>query len=114
MKGFLFDENVPMPLRFVPSLPVIHATSLRPSPSDQELWTYATQNALAIVSKDTDFADRVMHAAPPPWVVHLRFGNLRSAAFEALLATAWPRVESLLPAHKLIRVFVDRIESVRD
>ncbi len=39
MKGFLFDENVPMPLRFVPSLPVIHATSLRSSPSDKELWS---------------------------------------------------------------------------
>jgi predicted nuclease of predicted toxin-antitoxin system len=114
VNGFLFDENVPMPLRFVPSLPVIHATSLGPSRSDRALWTHATQNALVIVSKDTDFADLVMHAAPPPWVVHLRFGNLRRAAFQILLATAWPRVETLLPAHKLIRVFADRIESVRD
>jgi predicted nuclease of predicted toxin-antitoxin system len=53
--------------------------------------------------QDADFADRVMDATPPPWVVHLRFGNLRRAAFE-----------SLLPLHKLIRVFADRIESVRD
>jgi predicted nuclease of predicted toxin-antitoxin system len=114
VKGFLFDENVPIPLRFVPSLPVIHATSLSPSPSDRVLWTFATQNAFVIVSKDTDFADRVMDAAPPPWVVHLRFGNLRRAAFQRLLADAWPRVEALLPLHKLIRVFADRIESVRD
>ena len=114
MKGFLFDENVPMPLRFVPSLPVIHATSLGPRPSDRTLWTYATQHELAIVSKDTDFADRAMAATPPPWVVHLRFGNLRMSAYQSLLADAWPRIESLLPAHKLIRVFADRIESVRD
>jgi len=114
VKGFLFDENVPIPLRFVPSLPVIRATSLGPSPSDLELWNYATHNTLVIVSKDTDFADRVMDATPPPWIVHLRFGNLRRAAFETLLASAWPRVESLLPLHKLIRVFADRIESVRD
>jgi predicted nuclease of predicted toxin-antitoxin system len=114
VKGFLFDENVPMPLRFVPSLPVVHATSLGPSPSDRQLWTYATQHALVIVSKDADFADRVMQATPPPWVIHLRFGNLRRVAFEALLDTAWPRVESLLPAHKLIRVFADRIESIRN
>ena len=114
MKGFLFDENIPTPLRFVPSLPVIHTTSLGLSPSDGDLWTYATHNGLVIVSKDTDFADRVMDATPPPWVVHLRFGNLRRVAFETLLASAWPRVESLLPSHKLIRVFADRIESVRD
>ena len=114
MKGFLFDENVPTPLRFVPSFPVTHATSLGRSPSDRELWTYAAQHSLVIVSKDADFADRAMGATPPPWVVHLRFGNLRRAAFEALLARVWPRVESLLPSHKLIRVFADRIESVRD
>jgi predicted nuclease of predicted toxin-antitoxin system len=114
VNGFLFDENIPMPLRFVPSLPVIHATSLGPSPSGRTLWAYATENALVIVSKDADFSERVMHSSPPPWVVHLRFGNLRRAAFETLLATAWARVESLLPAHKLIRVFSDRIESVRD
>jgi len=114
MKGFLFDENVPVPLRFTPSLPVVHATSLGSSLSDGELWAYAGANVLAIVSKDADFADRVMHASPSPWVIHLRFGNLRRADFETCLATVWPRVESLLPAHKLIRVFADRIESVRD
>ena len=114
MKGFLFDENVPIPLGFVPSLPVIHVNSIGVSLSDRKLWTHATQNTLVIVSKDADFAGLIMHASPPPWVVHLRFGNLRRAAFQALLASVWPRIESLLPAHKLIRVFADRIESVRD
>jgi predicted nuclease of predicted toxin-antitoxin system len=114
VNGFLFDKNVPIPLRFVPSLPVIHATSLGKSPSDGELWVYATTNALAIVTKDTDFVDRIMHAAsPPPWVVHRRFGNMRRMAFDTLLATTWPRVESLLPGHKLISVFADRIVAVR-
>jgi predicted nuclease of predicted toxin-antitoxin system len=114
VKGFLFDENVPTPLRFVPSLPVVHTTSIGRSLSDRQVWTWATQNAFEIVSKDSDFADRVMDTTPPPWVVHLRFGNLRRVAFETLLAVVWPRVESLLPTHKLIRVYADRIESVRD
>ena len=114
MKGFLFDENVPIPLRIVSSVPVVHVTSLGASLSDHEVWIYAKQHALVIVSKDTDFADRAMEATPPPWVVHLRFGNLRTAAFEAILASVWPRVTSLLPSHKLIRVYADRIESVRD
>ncbi|HET6246793.1 MAG TPA: DUF5615 family PIN-like protein [Tepidisphaeraceae bacterium] len=114
MRGFLFDENIPVPLRFSPSLPVIHATLLGRGTSDSELWQYAVDNALVIVSKDADFADRVMAATPPPWIVHLRFGNLRRIAFETTLASAWPHIESLLPAHKLIRVFANRIESVRD
>jgi len=114
VKGFMFDENIPIPLRFVPSLPVTHATSIGQSVSDRALWAHAERNALVIVSKDTDFADRIMATSPPPWIVHLRFGNLRRAAFEAVLAGAWPRIESLLPTHKLIRVFSDRIEAVKD
>jgi predicted nuclease of predicted toxin-antitoxin system len=114
VKGYLFDENIPLPLRFTPSLPVIHATTLGPSPSDRLLWPHATRNPLVIGSKEADFSDHVMQQPAPPWVVHLRFGNLRRSEFESLLMSVWPRVESLLPAHKLIRIFTDRIEAVRD
>jgi predicted nuclease of predicted toxin-antitoxin system len=55
-----------------------------------------------------------MISTPPPWIVHLRFGNLRRKDFHALLAKMWPRIEALLPAHKLICVYKDRIEAFRD
>ena len=114
MTGFLFDENLPRTLAFTPSLPVIHSTALGSSLSDAALWDHARANALVIVSKDADFSDRIMLSTPPPWVVHLRFGNLRLKEFHALLAKVWPQVEALLPAHKLVTVHADRIESVRD
>ncbi|MBV8781161.1 MAG: DUF5615 family PIN-like protein [Phycisphaerae bacterium] len=69
---------------------------------------------LVIVSKDADFSERIMQSVSPPWIVHLRFGNMRREHYEEMLAGLWPRIESLLPAHKLIRVYSDRIESVRD
>ena len=112
MKGFLFDENLPQNITFVPALPVIHARDLGGSPSDSVLWQHARDNELVIVSKDADFSHRIMLSSAPPWVVHLRFGNLRRRDFHALLARAWPGVEALLPAHKLINVYVDRIEAV--
>ena len=65
-----------------------------------------------IVSKDADFSHRMMIAPPPPWVVHLRFGNLRRREFHALLARLWPRIEALLPEHKLVNVYADRVEGV--
>jgi hypothetical protein len=46
-------------------------------------------------------------------VVHLRIGNLRRADFHSFLARVWPRIEALLPAHKLVNVYLDRIEAVR-
>ncbi len=114
MKGYLFDENVSIPLRFVPSLPAIHATSLGASWSDEKLWSHARKNELVIVSKDAELADRAMAASPPPWVVHVRFGNVRRSVFDALLAVAWPKIEALLPVQKLITVYSDRILTVQD
>jgi predicted nuclease of predicted toxin-antitoxin system len=114
MKGLLFDENLPRRLTFTPSLPIIHATDLGPSPTDTQLWQHAIENQWVIVSKDADFSDRIMLQSPPPWVVHLRFGNLRLAAFHELLQRHWPLVEERLPAHKLVCLYPDRIEAFRD
>lgn len=77
MKGFLFDENLPSRITFAPSLPVTFSSVLGPSPSDTQVWDFAEQRELVIVSKDADFSERIILHTPPPWVVHLRFGNLR-------------------------------------
>ncbi len=113
MKGFLFDENVPARLTFAPSLPIVSSfRALRRSAADSELWNLAREQELVIVTKDADFADRILVSTPPPWIVHLRFGNLRRRDYHALLARWWPRIETLLPAHKLIAIYEDRIEAV--
>jgi predicted nuclease of predicted toxin-antitoxin system len=114
LKGFLLDENIPRNVTFTPVLPVFHARDLGASVSDTAIWRHARENELAIVSKDADFSNRIMLSSPPPWVVHLRFGNLRRREFHALLARLWPRIEALLPEHKLVNVEADRIEVVKD
>jgi predicted nuclease of predicted toxin-antitoxin system len=113
VKGFLFDENVPGKLKFRPSLPIIACSTLGDRPSDTVIWEHARSNQLVIVSKDSDFSNRIIVTAPPPWVVHLRFGNLRRREFHEFLAKVWPEVEKLLPDHKLINVYIDRIEGIR-
>jgi hypothetical protein len=54
-----------------------------------------------------------MAQQPPPWVVHLRFGNLRRHDFHSALARLWPAIEALLPMHKLVNVYLDCIEGER-
>lgn len=112
MTGFLFDENLPRQIRFTPFLPVAHVAVLGPSPQDVAVWEYARDKALVIVSKDADFSDRILIAEPPPWVVHLRIGNMRRHEFHAFLSRVWPQIEALLPAHKLVNVYLDHIEAV--
>ena len=117
MNGFLFDENLPANIRFTPAFPVIHVSVLlmsNDSPSDTQIWQYAKQNGLAIVTKDADFSDRLMVEASPPKVVQgLRFGNMRQHVFQAFLASVWSKIEALIVDHKLIDVYQDRIEAVK-
>jgi len=76
------------------------------------LWNYAAAREWVIVSKDADFSHRILLTSPPPWVVHLRIGNMKRRDFHAFLVRVWPQVEMLLPSHKLISVYVDRIEAL--
>jgi predicted nuclease of predicted toxin-antitoxin system len=112
MRGFLLDENLPSRLRFSPSLPLFSVLDVGRPASDSEIWNFARQRDLVIVSKDADFSDRIMLSSPPPKVVHLRFGNLRSSEFHVLLARVWPNVEALLSTNKLVNVYRDRLESI--
>ncbi|MFN7216949.1 DUF5615 family PIN-like protein [Microcystis sp.] len=113
MNGFFFDENLPAKILFTPSLPIIHVSVLGRSPSDTEIWQYAKDKKLVIVTKDADFSDRIMLDFSPPKVVHLRFGNIRKREFHQFLARIWPQIEALVIEHKLVNVYLDRIEALR-
>ena len=112
MKGYLFDQNLPARLTFRPALPLIGVEVIDSNPSDSEVWEHARKESLAIVTKDADFSDRIILATPPPWVVHLRFGNMRRKEYHAHLAKVWPQIEALLKSHKLVNVYADRVEGV--
>jgi predicted nuclease of predicted toxin-antitoxin system len=94
-------------------LPFIHVSELNRGISDKEIWEYAKVNALVIVTKDADFSNRMMLNTPPPWVVHLRFGNVRRVEFHDFLARVWPGNEELLPGNRVVNVYLDRIEAIR-
>lgn len=114
-RGFLLDENLSPGLKagFGPDALVVHARDLGENPSDLELWTYAAEHDLVIVTKDADFTDRVLlQDGPPPWVVQLHCGNLRAREMRLFLEAQWPRVLALLPQRRLIQVHLDRIEAV--
>ena len=112
-KGLLLDENLPTQLFLQTQLRVMHSRDLGVSVSDTDLWHYALEHNIAIVTKNADFSHRILLTDPPPKVVHLRFGNLRLKDFHSHLARNWSRIEKLLETHKLINVYLDRLEAVK-
>lgn len=109
-RGFLIDENLPAPLRFVLPGRTWHARDLGESCTDTLLWEVDRRESLVILTKDAAFYDRILLASPPPWVVQVACGNVRRRDLLALLEAAWPAVERLLPEHKLIRVTTGGVE----
>jgi predicted nuclease of predicted toxin-antitoxin system len=109
--GFLLDENLPDRLLLTPSLPLQHVRDLGQSLADTDIWAYAKEHNLVIVTKDADFSGRIISSEPPPKIVHLRFGNMRRKEFHAHLAKVWLRIEELLETNKLVNVYIDRLEA---
>jgi len=112
MNGFLFDENLPQHIEVETTYALKHVLDLGTSLTDTEIWNYAKQNHLTIVTKDTDFSDRVVISKPPPKVIHLRFGNMRKKEFILFVKNIWPQVEELIETHRLVNVYMDRLESI--
>ena len=80
--------------------------------TDSQIWEYARDGDLVIVSKDADFSDRVMVSTPPPRVVHIRFGNMRMRDFHTLVSALWPRIVTLSMTNRLVGVYENRIEAI--
>ncbi len=80
--------------------------------TDSEIWEYAKENDLIIVTKDADFSHRIAAASPPPRIVHIRIGNMKLQDLLGFLKRSWPQIELHLPVAKLINVYSDRIEVV--
>ncbi len=112
MVRFLIDENLPYYFNLWNSKEFIHIIDLVNIKTDSDIWDYAKNNDLIIVTKDSDFSNKILYKSPPPKVIHIRFGNLRIQEFYKVLDKMWTDIEENIKTHKLVNVYKDRIESV--
>lgn len=81
--------------------------------SDEEIWNYAKEHSLVIITKDADFSLKVLYKGTPPKVIHLKFGNLRMNMFHEVLTRNWSNIEQSIQEFNLINVYSDRMECVK-
>lgn len=112
MNKYLIDVNLPYRYRLWHKKNSLHVRDLDDTLPDSEIWQYAIDNDYIIVTKDTDFSDRILLMAPPPRVVHIKFGNMKLKDFYDKMNSVWWQIDELTCSYKLIRVFSDRIECV--
>ena len=72
---------------------------------DDAIWDYALANQAVIVTKDQDFADRLLSSRTVPIIVWLRIGNTSNRALLTWLLPLWPDILSRIQSgDKLIEV----------
>ncbi len=112
MAKFLIDVNLPYYFALWNTSDYIHQMDINDESSDEEIWEYARQNNLIIITKDSDFSNLILFRTPPPKVIHIRIGNMKIQDFFKLMTQIWPDVLELIENHKMVNVFKDRIEAI--
>ena len=113
MPGYLVDVNLPYYFSLWNSPDYIHQIDIDPKAKDKDIWNYARAQNLIIITKDSDFSNRVLLTTPPPKVIHIRIGNKRMKEFHGIIDKCWQQVLLLIEDHKLVTVYENRIEGIR-
>lgn len=112
MKLFLIEANLPRRVPTWQNEAFQFVVDLNDEWSDSEIWNYAKLNDFTIVTKDADFSNRIIMSAPPPKIIHLRLGNMRLRNLMQFINLHWHLIATASKNHKLVNVFVDRIETI--
>ncbi|MGQ0623629.1 MAG: DUF5615 family PIN-like protein [Sporichthyaceae bacterium] len=100
----LFDQNLSRTLAalLVTEFPdSTHVSALGlDTATDREIWEYAGEQDLIVVSKDSDFRQLAFLLGPPPKAVWLRLGNCTTAAIAATLRENAERIAAFADAEE--------------
>ena len=112
MPHFLIDVNLPYFFSLWDNPDYIHQKDINDEYTDEQIWKYAEERELTIITKDSDFSNKIVLRQPPPKVIHIRFGNMKIRDFHESIHKVWSDVLTLNKTHKLISVYKDRIEAL--
>jgi predicted nuclease of predicted toxin-antitoxin system len=112
MLKYLVDENLPYYFNLWNNPEFIHVHDLKQVRTDEDIWRFAKERRLTVITKDTDFSNRVLFHDPPPRVIHFKTGNMKLKQFHAFILKNWPEIASISAYHKLTNVYSDRIEGI--
>lgn len=112
MANYLIDVNLPYRFSLWSSPDYMHVRDIDDEWTDLQIWKYAKENDLTIVTKDADFSDMLVLSQPPPRVIHVKLGNMKMREFYIALNAVWEDVLEFSDQYKLVRIYQDHIECI--
>ena len=79
---------------------------------DKDIWEYAKQNRLVIVTKDSDFYHRCLLNQDEVKVIYLKLGNLFLRDLHIYFIKNWDTIISHLDDSKMIIAYQTSIETI--
>jgi predicted nuclease of predicted toxin-antitoxin system len=101
----LFDQNIShrvlnyLPTDFAGSSSV--KTEALMNASDREIWDFAQQHQFIIVTQDADFNDLNLLYGPPPKLIWVRLGNLKTRKLASTLTRYLDDIERFVQDENL-------------
>jgi predicted nuclease of predicted toxin-antitoxin system len=109
MFTYLIDENMPF-LSIWNKEDFVHVTDLPFIHFDTDIWSYAFENQLTIITKDSDFYYRYLSSRSYPKVIWIKTGNIKKDVLIGLIEVIWKDIEEMLLKSSFIIITEDKIE----
>lgn len=113
MPAFIIDNNLPKNISLWQGEGFIHVFNITSSLSDTEIWKYAIEHHLTIISKDADFSYRVLQSSYGPKFIFIKIGNCCKRDFEDFIKLHWDKILHLINYYRIVEVYFDHIEGIR-
>ncbi|WKN41728.1 DUF5615 family PIN-like protein [Tunicatimonas pelagia] len=113
MPKYLIDVNLPYYFSLWNNKEYVHQIDIEPQAKDKDIWQYAIDNHLIIITKDSDFYNRIIVTEPPPKIIHIRTGNMSMKDFHRLINSCWDEVKEMIYTYKLVIVHREYLEGVK-
>lgn len=102
--NYLIDEDLPSNLPFWNNIKFTHVSRLTNVTYDTDMWQYALQNDLIIITRDTDFYYRALASSVSPKVIWIRTEKIKIKKFNKFIKRAWPNVEKQILSRSFIKL----------
>ncbi|GGH55249.1 DUF5615 family PIN-like protein [Dyadobacter endophyticus] len=107
---YLIDVNLPKYFSFFHSPDFEFVIDINAKWPDRDIWQYACEHELVIVTKDSDFYHRCLLDKRPAKVIHLKLGNLLLKDLHAFFHNNWEQITIHLQDARMIIATPDGIE----
>jgi predicted nuclease of predicted toxin-antitoxin system len=110
--SFLVDANLPKWFSFFNKKNFIHVVDINPRMKDDEIWEYAINHNMVILTKDTDFYSMSISVDLKPKIVCFQLGNMTLAELFHYFDLNWSTILNHLNEAELIIAERNRINVI--